>query len=275
MAVVLSSRSKLEMEELFKRTIPHESRFGTRFVFREVGGYAVFEYQPLYSRTCMRAADLSIIGPSCKSRALWHTQGSPLIPDDLRMVSASEAAAICILSDTSRCAFASCMSEMFLDETSMSPAPVDLPASLRRVAMTASDPLGAALEGQSTCRHRARQVSGGGGRAVAAHGCAAGRAGLPGGWTPRPAHRSRGGGAQDRQRDPAAALLLRAAHHGAAHRAAQRPQVRQLVRPSRSRNRRPAFAKKAGLHMLRCPVRCLHSLLMSLCAAKLHVSELG
>ena len=37
MAVVLSSRSKPEMEELFKRTIPHESRFGTRFVFREVG----------------------------------------------------------------------------------------------------------------------------------------------------------------------------------------------------------------------------------------------
>ncbi len=36
-AVVLSSRSKPEMEELFKRTIPHESRFGTRFVFREVG----------------------------------------------------------------------------------------------------------------------------------------------------------------------------------------------------------------------------------------------
>ena len=36
-AVVLSSRSKLEMEELFRRTIPEESRFGTRFVFREVG----------------------------------------------------------------------------------------------------------------------------------------------------------------------------------------------------------------------------------------------
>ena len=35
--MVLSSRSKLEMEELFKRTIPQESRFGTRFVFREVG----------------------------------------------------------------------------------------------------------------------------------------------------------------------------------------------------------------------------------------------
>ena len=35
-AVVLSSRSKLEMEELFRRTIPEESRFGTRFVFREV-----------------------------------------------------------------------------------------------------------------------------------------------------------------------------------------------------------------------------------------------
>jgi len=33
-------------------------------------------------------------------------QGSPLIPDDLRVVSASEAAAICILSDTSRCAVA-------------------------------------------------------------------------------------------------------------------------------------------------------------------------
>ena len=35
--MVLSSRSKLEMEELFRRTIPENTRFGTRFVFREVG----------------------------------------------------------------------------------------------------------------------------------------------------------------------------------------------------------------------------------------------
>ena len=40
-----------------------------------------------------------------------HVQGSPLIPDDLRMVSASEAAAVCILSDTSRCGLNSQVSE--------------------------------------------------------------------------------------------------------------------------------------------------------------------
>lgn len=61
--VVLSSRDKLEMEDLFRRTIPEDARYGTQFVFR---------------------------------------QGNPLVPDDLRSVAASSAAAICVVSDTSR-----------------------------------------------------------------------------------------------------------------------------------------------------------------------------
>ena len=63
MVVVLSQRPKLEMEATFRRIIPAEQRFGTRFVFRE---------------------------------------GSAIIPDNLRMVAASQAAATIIVSDSSR-----------------------------------------------------------------------------------------------------------------------------------------------------------------------------
>ena len=33
--VVLSKREKLEMEDMFRRTIPEVARYGTRFVFRQ------------------------------------------------------------------------------------------------------------------------------------------------------------------------------------------------------------------------------------------------
>lgn len=61
--VVLCAREKLQMEALCRRVLPEKSRFGSQFVFR---------------------------------------QGSPLVPDDLRMVSASSAAATVIVSDSSR-----------------------------------------------------------------------------------------------------------------------------------------------------------------------------
>ena len=61
--VVLCQREKLEMETTFRRIIPESQRFSTQFVFR---------------------------------------QGSPLVPDDLRMVAASLAAATIIVSDSSR-----------------------------------------------------------------------------------------------------------------------------------------------------------------------------
>lgn len=63
-AVVLCQREKLQMEAEFRRVIPHERRFGTKFVFR---------------------------------------QGQPLIPDDLRQVAASQASATIVISDSSRC----------------------------------------------------------------------------------------------------------------------------------------------------------------------------
>ena len=63
--VVLTQQPKLEMEATFRRIIPAEQRFGTRFVFRE---------------------------------------GSAIIPDNLRMVAASRAAATIIVSDSSRLA---------------------------------------------------------------------------------------------------------------------------------------------------------------------------
>ena len=62
--VVLSQVPKTEMEETFRYIIPDRERHGSTFVFR---------------------------------------QGNPLLPDALRMVSASTASATVIVSDTSRC----------------------------------------------------------------------------------------------------------------------------------------------------------------------------
>ena len=61
--VVLSLVPKTEMEETFRFIIPQEQRYGSTFVFR---------------------------------------QGNPLLPDALRVVAASSAAATVIVSDTSR-----------------------------------------------------------------------------------------------------------------------------------------------------------------------------
>ena len=83
--VVLSLVPKTEMEETFRFIIPQEQRFGSTFVFR---------------------------------------QGNPLLPDALRVVAASSAAATVIVSDTSRHGSSSCM-----------PAPAVLSASLS-VTMT-------------------------------------------------------------------------------------------------------------------------------------------
>lgn len=61
--VVMTTREKLEMEATFRRVIPESKRLGTQFVFR---------------------------------------QGSCLVPDDLRMVAASDAGSTIIVSDSSR-----------------------------------------------------------------------------------------------------------------------------------------------------------------------------
>ncbi len=62
--VVMTTREKLEMEATFRRVIPESKRHKTQFVFR---------------------------------------QGSCLVPDDLRMVAASDAGSTIIVSDSSRC----------------------------------------------------------------------------------------------------------------------------------------------------------------------------
>lgn len=64
--MVLSGVLKTEMEETFRVIIPESERYGSTFVFR---------------------------------------QGSPLLPDNLRTVAASAAAATVIVSDTSRLPF--------------------------------------------------------------------------------------------------------------------------------------------------------------------------
>ncbi len=63
--VVLTQRSKLEMENMFWRCLPKSKRHGTKLVFR---------------------------------------QGSPLVPSDLCLVGASRAAATIVVSDQSRSA---------------------------------------------------------------------------------------------------------------------------------------------------------------------------
>ena len=63
--VVLSQRSKLEMEASFRKSLPEEQRHKSQFVFR---------------------------------------QGSPLVPSDLRNVGANDAAVVLIIGDASRCA---------------------------------------------------------------------------------------------------------------------------------------------------------------------------
>ena len=61
--VVLSQRSKLEMEATFRRSLPEDQRHKSQFVFR---------------------------------------QGSPLVPDDLRNIGANDAAVVLIIADASR-----------------------------------------------------------------------------------------------------------------------------------------------------------------------------
>lgn len=63
--VVMTQRSKLEMEAMFRRCLPESKRFGTSLVFR---------------------------------------QGSPLVPSDLKLVAACRAAATIVVSDQSRSA---------------------------------------------------------------------------------------------------------------------------------------------------------------------------
>lgn len=63
--MVLSLVPKTEMEDTFRAIIPESERYGSTFVFR---------------------------------------QGNPLLPDDLRVVAASSAAATVLVSDTSRLA---------------------------------------------------------------------------------------------------------------------------------------------------------------------------
>lgn len=63
--VVMTQRSKLDMEEMFRRCLPQSQRFGTNLVFRK---------------------------------------GSPLLPSDLEMVAAHSAAATIVVSDQSRSA---------------------------------------------------------------------------------------------------------------------------------------------------------------------------
>ena len=108
--VVLCKREKLEMEDMFRRTIPEVARYGTRFVFRQVRSFPA-------NPTSVARASGACHWPACPDPPVtckWMPdicnglhgllmQGSPLVPDDLRMVSASQAAAICVISDTSRC----------------------------------------------------------------------------------------------------------------------------------------------------------------------------
>ncbi len=124
MIVVMTQREKIAMEALFRRTIPPHKRDGSHFVFRQV----LFIPQPILCYPSYHPMRLLVgSSPSLSFQAIsaWHgsnkevgrqpgargskdaslftLQGSPLVPADLKMVSASSAAATVIVSDTSRC----------------------------------------------------------------------------------------------------------------------------------------------------------------------------
>ena len=95
-----------EMEDMFRRTIPQEARYGSRFVFRQVHPHV------LGKRVLTAAEDNLLVSKYMYTCTYVHVvlsrqpiallQGNPLVPDDLRMVAASRAAVTCVVSDTSR-----------------------------------------------------------------------------------------------------------------------------------------------------------------------------
>ena len=90
--VVMTQREKIGMEALFRRIIPPHKRCGCNFVFRQV----IFS-SPDPSCSC------GFSMPSLSRAHAWLlSQGSPLVPADLKMVAAYSAAATVIVSDSSR-----------------------------------------------------------------------------------------------------------------------------------------------------------------------------
>ncbi len=94
---------------MFRRTIPEEARYDTRFVFRQVWSQGCASRSSLHDPcTCSSSCQRTCMWQMTRYSALTSgagsssSQGSPLIPDDLRMVAASKAAVICVISDTSR-----------------------------------------------------------------------------------------------------------------------------------------------------------------------------
>ena len=104
--VVMTQREKIGMEALFRRTIPPHKRDGSQFVFRQVALPACCMRPGAWVLSCMSCPPGRMQGvPRNKAgqrSGLIRMQGSPLVPADLKMVSASSAAATVIVSDTSR-----------------------------------------------------------------------------------------------------------------------------------------------------------------------------
>ena len=104
MIVVLSGVPKTEMEETFKDIIGMADRYGSSFVFR-----CDLRYPPACCLHGIWARDSPFwpLTDPCGFGApvlvaACNRQGNPLLPEDLRMVAASKAAATVIVSDTSR-----------------------------------------------------------------------------------------------------------------------------------------------------------------------------
>ena len=136
--VVMTQRDKIGMEALFRRVIPPHKRHGSQFVFRQARSAAQLapvHVLPAHADNCLKCQSCSStlavnvvaagrLVPAYNSNAVYmtgekemerelckkgikqglHAQGSPLVPADLKMVSASSAGATVIVSDTSRLA---------------------------------------------------------------------------------------------------------------------------------------------------------------------------
>ena len=124
--VVMTQRDKIGMEALFRRVIPPHKRLGSQFVFRQASVSAIADFLALLVKAPGPAVPWmhEWQAPSSAVELWLHcnesdglhlerrladagVQGSPLVPADLKMVSASSAAATVIVSDSSRRACAS------------------------------------------------------------------------------------------------------------------------------------------------------------------------
>lgn len=93
---VLCARPKMEMEDMFKNSIPDRRRYKSTLIFRQV----------CISMLCNIPLQAKLMYPCSSATLVTDTdlmcQGSPLVPEDLKKVGADWASAAIVVADSSR-----------------------------------------------------------------------------------------------------------------------------------------------------------------------------